>query len=138
MKNGKFTTVAVFQYSAEAQIIKGRLESDGIAVFLSDHLTIDTDPLVSNAIGGVKLKVLSHQAIEAKQILNAIQDYALDDDGNSIQCPNCRSTHVALFSTIKDLKSFFWFIFGFLCSTLPFYTKPNYRCEVCATEFDLK
>lgn len=138
MKNGKFTTVAVFQYSAEAQIIKGRLESDGIAVFLSDNLTIDTDPLVSNAIGGVKLKVLSHQVIEAKLILNSMQDYALDDDGNSIQCPNCRSTHVELFSTIKDLKSFFWFIFGFLFSTLPFYTKHKYRCEVCATEFDLK
>ncbi|OBX26074.1 hypothetical protein LX77_02127 [Gelidibacter algens] len=138
MKNGKFTTVAVFQYSAEAQIIKGRLESDGIDVFLSDNLTIDTDPLVSNAIGGVKLKVLSHQVIEAKQILNSIQDYAIDDDGNSIQCPNCKSTHVELFSTIKDLKSFFWFIFGFLFSTLPFYTKHKYRCEVCATEFDLK
>jgi hypothetical protein len=138
MKNGKFTTVAVFQYSAEAQIIKGRLESDGIDVFLSDNLTIDTDPLVSNAIGGVKLKVLSHQVIEAKQILNSIQDYAIDDDGKSIQCPNCKSTHVELFSTIKDLKSFFWFIFGFLFSTLPFYTKHKYRCEVCATEFDLK
>ncbi len=138
MKNGKFTTVAVFQYSAEAQIIKGRLESDGIDVFLSDNLTIDTDPLVSNAIGGVKLKVLSHQVIEAKQILNSIQDYAIDDDGNSIQCPNCKSTHVELFSTIKDLKSFFWFIFGFLFSTLPFYTKHKYRCEVCTTEFDLK
>lgn len=138
MKNGKFTTVAVFQYSSEAQIIKGRLESDGIEVFLSDNLTIDTDPLVSNAIGGVKLKVLSHQVIEAKQILNSIQDYALDDEGNSIQCPNCKSTHVELFSTIKDLKSFFWFIFGFLFSTLPFYTKHKYRCEVCTTEFDLK
>lgn len=138
MRNGKFTTVAVFQYSSEAQIIKGRLKTDGIEVFLSDNLTIDTDPLVSNAIGGVKLKVLSHQAIEAKHILNAIQDYAIDDEGNSVQCPNCKSTHVELFSTIKDLKSFFWFIFGFLFSTLPFYTKHKYRCEVCATEFDLK
>ncbi|WP_342662741.1 hypothetical protein [Gelidibacter mesophilus] len=66
MNNETFTTVAVFQYSTEAQIIKGRLESDGIEVFLSDNLTIDTDPLVSNAIGGIKLKVLSHQAEEAK------------------------------------------------------------------------
>ncbi|NJW54799.1 DUF2007 domain-containing protein, partial [Salinimicrobium sp. CDJ15-91] len=52
-----FSTVAVFQYSAEAQIIKGRLESEGINSFLVDNHTIDTDPLVSNAIGGVKLKV---------------------------------------------------------------------------------
>lgn len=138
MTNETFTTVAVFQYSSEAQIIKGRLESDGIEVFLADNLTIDTDPLVSNAIGGVKLKVLSYQATEARKILNSIKQYSIDDEGNSIQCPNCKSTHIELFSTIKDLKSLFWFLFGFLFSSLPFYTKHKYRCEMCDTEFDLK
>lgn len=137
MKNELFTTVAVFQYSSEAQIVKGRLESDGIEVFLSDNLTIDTDPLVSRAIGGIKLKVLSHQAVEAKQILDAIKPYSIDDQGNSITCPNCKSTHIELFSTIKDLKSLVWFIFGFLFSSLPFYTKHKYRCEMCDTEFDM-
>ena len=82
MKKGKFTTVAIFQYSSEAQIIKGRLESENIEVFLTDNLTIDTDPLVSNAIGGVKLKVLSHQAKEAKEILSSIEKYSLVDEGN--------------------------------------------------------
>lgn len=138
MKNETFTTVAVFQYSSEAQIVKGRLESDGIEVFLADNLTIDTDPLVSNAIGGVKLKVLSTQVTEAKEILNSIQPYAIDDEGNALNCPNCKSTHVELFSTIKDIKSFFWFIFGFLFSSLPFYTKHKYMCDVCGTEFDIK
>jgi len=138
MKNGKFTTVAIFQYSSEAQIIKGRLESENIEVFLSDNLTIDTDPLVSNAIGGVKLKVLSHQAKEAKEILNSIEKYSLDDEGNSIHCPNCKSEQIELFSTIKDFKSLFWFIFGVLFSSLPFYTKHKYKCELCLTEFDLK
>lgn len=138
MKNKTFTTVAVFEYSSEAQIIKGRLESDGIAVFLADNLTIDTDPLVSRAIGGVKLKVLTHQAVEAKQILNSIQQYSMDDEGNAIHCPNCKSMHIELFSTIKDFKSLFWFLFGFLFSSLPFYTKHKYRCEMCDTEFDLK
>ena len=135
MKKGKFTTVAIFQYSSEAQIIKGRLESENIEVFLTDNLTIDTDPLVSNAIGGVKLKVLSHQA---KEILSSIEKYSLDDEGNSIHCPNCKSEQIELFSTIKDFKSLFWFIFGVLFSSLPFYTKHKYKCELCLTEFDLK
>lgn len=138
MKHKKFTTVAVFQYSAEAQIIKGRLETDGIEVFMVDHVTIDTDPLVSNAIGGVKLKVLSHQVEEAMAILASIKDYSSDDNGQAIHCPNCNSTQIELFSTVKDLKSFFWFLFGFLFSSLPFYTKRKYKCEICATEFDLK
>ena len=133
-----FKTIARFQYSSEAQIIKGRLEADGIEVFLSDNLTIDTDPLVSNAIGGVKLKVLSHQALEAQYILETIKKHSIDDDGETIYCPNCESYKIELFSTIKDAKSLFWFIFGFLFSSLPFYTKHKYKCEDCKTEFDLK
>lgn len=136
--NETFKTIARFQYSTEAQIIKGRLEAEGIQVFLSDNLTIDTDPLVSNAIGGVKLKVLSRQALEAQHILESINRYSIDDDGNTINCPNCDSKKMELFSTIKDAKSLFAFIFGVLFSSLPFYTKHKYRCEDCKTEFDLK
>src|SRR5690606_11779501 len=100
-----FKTIARFQYSSEAQIIKGRLEADGIEVFLSDNLTIDTDPLISNAIGGVKLKVLASQSEEAIEILNSINKYSIDDEGNSIHCPSCNSKKIELFSTIKDAKS---------------------------------
>ena len=100
--SGKFKTIARFQYSTEAQIIKGRLEADGIQVFLSDNLTIDTDPLVSNAIGGVKLKVLSTDALKAQHILDTINKYSIDDEGNTINCPNCQGKHIELFSTIKE------------------------------------
>ncbi|NNK83431.1 MAG: DUF2007 domain-containing protein [Flavobacteriaceae bacterium] len=133
-----FKTIARYEYSSEAQIIKGRLEADGIKVFLSDNLTIDTDPLVSNAIGGVKLKVLTEDARKAKEILSAIQKYSLDDEGKLVQCPNCKSQHVQLFSTIKDLKSFFAFFFGVIFSVFPLYTRHKYRCEDCNTEFDIK
>lgn len=133
-----FKTIARFQYSSEAQIIKGRLEAEGIQVFLSDNLTIDTDPLVSNAIGGVKLKVLATQAMKAQYILSAIQKYSVDDQGNTINCPSCKSEKIELFSTIKDFKSFFAFFFGFLFGTLPLHAKHKYKCEDCNTEFDLK
>ena len=134
----KFKTIARFQYSTEAQIIKGRLEAEGIQVFLSDNLTIDTDPLVSNAIGGVKLKVLSTDALEAQHILNSIEQYSIDDDGKPIVCPNCHKKEVELFSTITNLKSFLAFLFGFLSGTLPFYTKDKYRCSNCDAEFDIE
>ena len=137
-----FKTIARFQYSAEAQIIKGRLEAEGIQVFLTDNITIDTDPLVSNAIGGVKLKVLQHQVSEAEAILKSIKKYSINDEGNAINCPNCNGEKIELFSTIKDLKSFFAFIFAFITtlfvSTLPIYSKHKYRCEDCKTEFNLK
>ncbi|OBQ56984.1 DUF2007 domain-containing protein [Tamlana sp. s12] len=136
--SNRFKTIARFQYSTEAQIVKGRLEAEGIQVFLSDNLTIDTDPLVSHAIGGVKLKVLSKQALRAQHILESISKYSIDDEGQTMVCPNCKGQKIALFSTIKDAKSLFWFIFGVLFSSLPFYMKHKYRCELCQTEFNIK
>jgi DNA-directed RNA polymerase subunit RPC12/RpoP len=136
--NETFTTIASFQYSSEAEIVKGRLEADGVQVFLSDNLTIDSNPLYSNAIGGIKLKVLSIQVDEAEKILRSIKKYSIDDSGDTIKCPNCNSEKIDLFSTIKDFKSLFWFIFGIFFSVFPFYTKYKYRCEDCKTEFNLK
>lgn len=133
-----FKTIARFQYSSEAQIVKGRLEADGVQVFLYDNLTIDTDPLVSNAIGGVKLKVYTDQEQQAIEILKSIEKYSINDDGKAIQCPNCQSEKVELFSTIKSGKAFFAFLFGFLFGTLPFHTRYNYRCDTCKTEFPIK
>jgi hypothetical protein len=134
MKN-TLVTVATFQYSSEAHIFRGKLESEGVTVYMADAITIDTDPLISNAIGGVKLKVPSEQEEKAKEILNSISRYSLDDKGEAIVCPNCGSEKIDYFSTIKDLKSLFSFIIGLFNFILPFYTKYTYRCENCKTEF---
>ena len=133
-----FVTIARYQYSSEAQIVKGRLEADGIEVFLRDNITIDTDPLVSNAIGGVKLKVLAKDEIKAKGILNTIKMYSMDDDGNAVVCPNCNNQHVELYSTISNFKSLMSFLIGFISGTLPFSTRYQYKCEDCKTEFPVK
>ncbi|NRD22016.1 DUF2007 domain-containing protein [Winogradskyella litoriviva] len=133
-----FVTIAKFPYSTEAQIAKGRLEADGINVFLRDNLTIDTDPLVSQAIGGVKLKVLAKDEEKARAILQSIKAYSLDDNGNPIICPNCKSQHIEMYTTIKNLKSLFSFLIGFITGTLPFSTRYQYKCEDCNTEFPLK
>ncbi|MGY0391405.1 DUF2007 domain-containing protein [Bizionia sp. KMM 8389] len=132
-----FKTISVFQYSTEAEIIKGRLEAEGIAVFLSDNTTIDTNPIVSNAIGGVKLKVYTEQEAEAIAILKSISSYSLDDSGQPIRCPNCHNNQVILFSTINNLKSFIAFLIGLLFGSLPFHTRHQYRCEICKTEFPI-
>ena len=133
-----FITVARFPYSTEAQIAKGRLEADGIEVFLRDNLNIDTDPLVSQAIGGVKLKVLAKDEERARAILKSIKAYSLDDNGNPIICPNCKGEHIEMFTTITNLKSLMLFIIGLIFFTLPFSTRYQYKCEDCKTEFPIK
>ncbi|MFN4763297.1 putative signal transducing protein [Gillisia sp. Q332] len=133
-----FSKIAVFQYSSEAQIIKSRLEAEGVEVFLFDQFTIDTDPLVSNAIGGIKLKVWAEDEAKALHILKSISEYSLDDDGQEIECPICGSTKVELATTVKDVKSFLAYIFSFLSNSPPINTRHEYRCNTCKQKFDLE
>ncbi|WP_347173255.1 hypothetical protein [Polaribacter uvawellassae] len=52
-----YIILAVFEYSTEAQLLKSKLDSEGIRTMLMDEKTIDSDPLLSQAIGGVKLLI---------------------------------------------------------------------------------
>ena len=130
-----FITIARYQYSSEAQIIKGRLEADGLEVFIADNYTIDTDPLVSNAIGGVKLKVRVEDEVKAKEILNSIKEYSLDDEGIPLVCPNCQSTKINYMTNVTDIKSLMSFIVSIIAGVLPLYTKYEHRCENCKYTF---
>ena len=130
-----FITLTTFPYSSEAQIIKGKLQSEGIRVYLADEYTIDSDPLISQAIGGVKLKVLTTQKEAALSILKEMNSFPVDEEGTTIICPKCESKSIEFFSTIKDIKSLFFFLFGFILYALPFYTKYTYHCENCKINF---
>ena len=132
-----FETVAVFTYSSEAQIFKGRLESEGIEVFMADQHTINTDPLVSNAIGGVKLKVRSDDFERAKNILKFADKYSVTDQGAAIHCPKCDSEKVVYASEIRGIKSLISFLIGLVFGVLPFYVKYSYRCENCGEKFNI-
>ena len=55
--NNALITIATFDYGHELQILKSILESEGIQCFTKDENTVNTDPLVTFAIGGVKLLV---------------------------------------------------------------------------------
>lgn len=66
-----FITVAIFHLPQDAYIIKARLESEGIPVFLKDEYSVQTENFLSNAIGGVKLQVDENDALAATEILKA-------------------------------------------------------------------
>ncbi len=131
----KFQQIANYQYTSEAYLFKGKLESEGIEVFIQNENTINTDPLLSNAVGGVKLFVMSEDVMKAKQILDAIPEYSVDDKGELLSCPNCGEQKIEMFTTIKDVKSFFAFLYGLLTLSMPFYAKHKYKCESCNFEF---
>lgn len=116
-----FYTIASFEFSADVQIIKGKLESEGIKVFLRDENTLNSDPLISTAIGGVKLQVYSHEKERAIEIYNEIRAYALDKDDHPVVCPNCKATKSEVY---YERKGIFYKLF-------PFFEKRKYKCLNC-------
>lgn len=68
-KTNDFITVAVFDYAHELIIIRSRLESEGVECKTVDELTVQVNPLYSQAIGGIKLQVKKSDAIQAIEIL---------------------------------------------------------------------
>ena len=121
-----YTILATFPYSTEAQVTKAKLEAEGIRVMLLDEKTVDSDPLISQAIGGVKLLVHNDNIKEALKIYNQIRAYEKNKNGDDIVCGNCESTKILIAEPSR--KNIFYMLF-------PFFEKTKYRCNVCNTTF---
>lgn len=118
----KFRTLAVFTYPSEALILEGRLKAEGIPVFLRDHNTLYADPMVSNAIGGVKMDVYVEDLIRAQAIARQINPELFNGE---ILCPKCKSPRYEYRFTFKN----------FLRRLFPFSRKMEYRCANCGNEY---
>lgn len=69
---GDFVTVLTMSYPQQLYIIKGRLESEGIECFIKDELTVQSNNLWSNAVGGVKLQVQKKDVERAVALLTEL------------------------------------------------------------------
>jgi hypothetical protein len=65
-----FIILTTYDNYISAHIALGRLKDDFINCYLQDEYTVTIDPLLSNAIGGIKLMVAESQAERALEILN--------------------------------------------------------------------
>ncbi|MCL5246757.1 DUF2007 domain-containing protein [Cellulophaga sp. 20_2_10] len=117
----KFYRLAAFEYLADTVIIKGRLESEGIEVFLKDENTVNSDPLISNAIGGIKILVLNEDKDKAIKIYNEIRSYAVGDNGQPLICPNCKAEKLEGYYSGN----------GIFYRLFPFFEKRKFRCFNC-------
>jgi hypothetical protein len=67
----KFILLLTFDNYIPAHIALGRLKDEFINCYLQDEYTVTIDPLLSNAIGGIKLMVAESQVERALEILNS-------------------------------------------------------------------
>ncbi len=111
--------IATFSQPMEAHLTKARLESEGVECFLDDELTVTTNWLLSNAIGGVKLKVKESDVEKAAEILqqepvdiDSIEfDEDMETDEDRLQCPKCNSSSDVYYEKYSRRTFFlFWML----------------------------
>lgn len=65
----QYVKICSFDNYIPAHLLLGRLEEEGINAWLKDEHTVTIDPLLTNAVGGIKLMVHIAQADRAKTLL---------------------------------------------------------------------
>ena len=133
----KFRTVAIFTYPAEAQVMKSKLESENISVFLRNEYTIAAEPFASNAMGGIKMDVYMEDFVKASAIVEKSDPEFLQTRTNTIKCPNCNQRSIRELHDVNSATGVTETLRAALYSIIPFIKHKNYKCTNCAHEFDL-
>jgi Putative prokaryotic signal transducing protein len=83
--DGDIVQVARFLDPMEAQILRGRLEAEGVRAMVADANMVQVNAILAPVIGGVRVLVPQSHLEHAQEIVRAIQrgDYALKDDADA-------------------------------------------------------
>lgn len=121
--------IRTFQNYFSAHIVLTKLRDAGINCFLKDEFTVTVDPILSNAVGGIKLVVAEEQADEAIELLKEF-DEAYQ---KSVACPRCGSKSIELVprQTTANLATA---ILTWLFGSYAISAKNVYQCSQCKYE----
>lgn len=135
-----FVTLKTFDNSIFAHILKAHLEDQGIEAHIFDEHIVTVNPLYSNAVGGIKVKVLEEDFDEANRILAELENEPYKNDLEEVlECPICKSQSLhANFKSMKSPSGILSGIASFLFGTYPIYYQSVYRCKECNHEFNPK
>lgn len=86
--------VQVDQYCWESHALEAKLalESEGIEVIMENRGILDSNPLLANATGGIKIKVRKEDEKRAREILRQKLIKNVDERGK--RCPKCGSENI--------------------------------------------
>jgi DNA-directed RNA polymerase subunit RPC12/RpoP len=125
--------VAVWSYDnyIPAHIAQGRLKEEGIECWLKDENTVTIDPILSNAVGGIKLMVPETDGKRAWELLNGLRL----EHKKTLACPNCGSYNLELVSTPRKAMNWLSAITTFFLGDYALTTDKVYHCFDCKKEF---
>lgn len=129
-QDSKWITVDRFFHPTVAHIAAGKLESEGIPVFLLGINHASANWLLSNALGGIRLQVPASHEDAARQLLAQI---AGPGDNGETDCPKCGGMETTAMSNSRKIAVLAVHLFSI---PLPWRTNRRH-CQSCGAEWEI-
>jgi len=126
-----FVPLRTFDNYIEANIVLSMLVASGINAHLKDEHTVTIDPLLSPALGGMKLMVYFAQVERAWELLEDAEHQYLQ----SIPCPVCKAHALKAISVTKKYQCRLSAIINMLLCGESVEIIKMYQCTSCGYDF---
>lgn len=125
-----FVAVRSYDNYIPANMMLQRLEEEGIKAYLQDEHTVTIDPILSNAIGGIKLMVFKDQLERSLDLLTSFeQAYKA-----AVVCPQCKSANMHYISQPGNVTNWFTAMVTWLFGSYALSYRKVYKCFDCGYE----
>jgi hypothetical protein len=125
-----FVVLNAYNTYIDAHIAKGVLEEEGIPSWLKDENTVTIDPILTNAVGGIKVMVAEEMAVQAREILLRVRR-----EQAAVACPKCSSINTDLVSTPRKAINWLSAISTFFLGDYAMAVDKVQHCFDCGHEF---
>ena len=125
-----FIPVRAYDNYITANLVLQRLEEEGIRAYLQDENTVTIGPMLSQALGGIKLMVFEEQVPRAQELLAEFEK----DYRQSAACPKCGSANIHLVTQTSNPANWLSAIVSWFFSNYAIAVKKIYRCFDCGYE----
>lgn len=128
----QFQILRTFDNYIEANLMFGRMEAEGIRCWLKDENTVTIDPILSNAIGGIKLLVLEEDMEKALELYQLMEQKKRE----TFACPYCKSHDIEFISSPREPLNWIAAIGTWLLGNYALSAKQTWHCFQCSKEFE--
>ena len=127
-----FVILQSFNNYVDAHLLMAKLESEEIQCWLQDENTVTLYPILTNAVGGIKLFVNKNDLSRARQIFWEVEN----NRKKTIECPKCKGHNIELVSTPRKAANWFSAILTFFLGDYALAVDKVNHCFDCGNEFE--
>ena len=126
-----FVELRSFDNYIEANIVLNMLRYENINCHLKDEYTVTIDPLLSPALGGMKLMVHTSQVERAWDMMESAEERYL----KTVPCPVCKAHSLKIISVTRKHKCKLAALASMLLNGKSVEVSKIYQCNSCGYDF---